>query len=119
MPALVSLQFNACGEGGARAIAPPGHQTDAGSLADILVGRNATRWLCFVGVAANLRAILAAHIPFQFVDCGRLRPAHDIQRHRPMGVGAKASDLEIAGIPRCRGIPTKENSIVISMPLET
>jgi hypothetical protein len=30
-------------------------------------------------IAANVRAVLAAHVPLQFVDRRRLRPTHDIQ----------------------------------------
>ena len=48
-----------------------------------------------VGVAPNLRAVLAAHVPLQFVDGRRLRPAHDVQRHSLMRVAAKAADLKV------------------------
>ena len=53
-----------------------------------------------VRVSSNLRAILAAHVTFQFVDWRRLRPAHDIQRHRLVRVAAEAADLkvEISGV---------------------
>jgi hypothetical protein len=47
------------------------------------------------GVTPNLRAVLAAHIAFQFVDGRRLRPADDVQSDRLMGVAAKAADLKI------------------------
>jgi hypothetical protein len=44
---------------------------------------------------SHCRAILAAHVPFQFVDRRALRPTHDIQRHGLVSVAAKASDFEI------------------------
>jgi hypothetical protein len=52
------------------------------------------------GIASNLRAILTAHVPFQFMDRGRFRPADDVQCDRLMGVAAKAADLkiEISGV---------------------
>jgi hypothetical protein len=46
-------------------------------------------------IAPNLRAVLAPHVPLQFVDGRHLRPAHDIQRHRLVRVAAEAADLEI------------------------
>jgi hypothetical protein len=46
-------------------------------------------------IAANLRAILAAHIPLQLVYGSRLRPADDVQSPRLMGVAAEAADLEV------------------------
>jgi hypothetical protein len=49
-----------------------------------------------VRVAANLRAVLAAHVAFQFVDWGRLRPAHDVQRDRLVGIATEAPDLKIS-----------------------
>jgi hypothetical protein len=48
-----------------------------------------------VGVAPNLRAVLATHVSLQFVDRGRLRPADDVQRHGLMGVAPEAADLKI------------------------
>ena len=48
-----------------------------------------------VGIAADLRAILAAHIPFQFMDRRRLRPTDNIQCHRLVGVTAQAADLKV------------------------
>jgi hypothetical protein len=48
-----------------------------------------------IGIAANLRAVLAAHVALQFVDGRRLRPAHDVQRHCLVCVTAEAADLEI------------------------
>jgi hypothetical protein len=33
-------------------------------------------------IARNLRAVLAPHVPLQFVDGRCPRPADDIQRHR-------------------------------------
>jgi hypothetical protein len=46
-------------------------------------------------VATNLRAVLATHVAFQFVDGRRLRPADDIQRRRLVRVAAKAADLKV------------------------
>jgi hypothetical protein len=53
-----------------------------------------------VRVAADLRAVLAAHVPLQFVDGGHLRPADDVQGHCLMRIAAEAADLkiEISGI---------------------
>jgi hypothetical protein len=48
-----------------------------------------------VGIAADLRTILAAHISFKLVDWRRLRPAHDVQRDRLVSVATDAPDLEI------------------------
>jgi hypothetical protein len=48
-----------------------------------------------VRIAANLRAVLAAHVTFQFVDRRRLRSAHDIQRHRLVRVATEAADLKV------------------------
>jgi hypothetical protein len=46
-------------------------------------------------IAPNLRAVLAPHVPLQFVDGHRLRPAHDVQRHSLMRIAAEAADLKI------------------------
>jgi hypothetical protein len=53
-----------------------------------------------VRIAPNLRAVLAAHVTFQFVDGRRLRPAHDVQCHCLVRVAAEAADLkvEISGV---------------------
>jgi hypothetical protein len=48
-----------------------------------------------VGIAPNLRAILASHVAFQFVDGGRLGPAHDVQSHRLACVATKTANLKI------------------------
>jgi hypothetical protein len=48
-----------------------------------------------VGIAADLRAILAAHVAFQFVDGRCFWPADDVQGHGLVGVAAKAADLEV------------------------
>jgi hypothetical protein len=54
---------------------------EGGSLAEILLGRSATKWTALARMAANPRAILAAHIGFEFVDRRHLRRADDIQGH--------------------------------------
>jgi DNA invertase Pin-like site-specific DNA recombinase len=46
-------------------------------------------------IAPNLRAILAAHIPLQFVDERRLWPTDDVQRHGLVGVAAETTDLKV------------------------
>jgi hypothetical protein len=53
-----------------------------------------------IGMASNLQTILAAHVAFQFVDRGRLCPAHNVQRHGLMSVAAETADLkvEISGV---------------------
>ena len=48
-----------------------------------------------IGIAANLRAILAAQVSLQFVDRRRFRPRNDVQRHGLVGVAAEAADLEV------------------------
>src|SRR5665213_1825728 len=48
-----------------------------------------------VGVAANLRAILAAHVAFKLVNGSCLRPAHDVQRDGLVRVAAKAFNLKV------------------------
>jgi hypothetical protein len=48
-----------------------------------------------IGIAADLRAILAAHVTFQFVDRRCLRSANNVERHRLVGVAAEAADLKI------------------------
>ncbi len=73
----------------------PGHQIDGGSLAEILFGRSATRWL-LAGIAANFRTVLAAHVPFQLMDRRHLRPSHDIEGYRLVGIAAEASNLKIS-----------------------
>ena len=47
-------------------------------------------------IAPNLRAVLAAHVTFQFVDGPRLRSADNVQSHCLVGVAAEAADLKIA-----------------------
>jgi hypothetical protein len=47
-------------------------------------------------VAPNLRAILAPHVPLQFVDGRCLRPPHDVQRHGLVCIAAEASDFKVA-----------------------
>jgi hypothetical protein len=49
-----------------------------------------------VRIAAHLRAILAAHVTFQFVDGGGLRSPHNVERHGLVRVATEASDFEIA-----------------------
>jgi hypothetical protein len=49
-------------------------------------------------MAANLRTVLAAHVPFQLVDGRGLRPAHDVERDGLMRVAAEAFHLKI-GVP--------------------
>jgi hypothetical protein len=41
------------------------------------------------------RAVLAAHVSLKLMDRGRFRPANDVERHRLVGLAAKAFDLEI------------------------
>jgi hypothetical protein len=45
-------------------------------------------------IAPNLRAVLAAHVPFQ-LDGRRLWPAHNVQSHCLVGVAAEAADLNV------------------------
>ena len=48
-----------------------------------------------VGIAADPRAVLAAHVTLQFVDGRCLRPANDVQRYGLMGIAAEAADLKV------------------------
>ena len=50
-------------------------------------------------IAPHLRAVLAAHVAFQFVDGRGLRPPNDIERDRLVGVAAEAADFKIKCIP--------------------
>src|SRR6476660_5970747 len=56
-----------------------------------------------VGIATNLRAILAAHVAFRFMDRRRLRSPHDVERDGLMCVAAKAFNFQIAE-PRVDGV---------------
>src|SRR6516225_2225822 len=55
-----------------------------------------------VRIAADLGAVLTPHVALQLMDRRRLRPPHDVERHRLMRVTAETADLEIdvAGIER-------------------
>jgi hypothetical protein len=63
-----------------------------------------------VGIAPHLRAVLAAHVPLQFVDRRRLRPAHDVERDGLMRVAAETADLKVLAasplpnLPRLRAL---------------
>jgi hypothetical protein len=59
-----------------------------------------------VRIAANLRAILAAHVALQFVDGRRLRPANGIERDGLMRVATEAADLKV-NIPRVDRVPQR------------
>jgi hypothetical protein len=48
-----------------------------------------------LSIAANLRAVLAAHVTFQFVDGRCLWPADNVQGHCLMSVTAEAADLKV------------------------
>ena len=49
-----------------------------------------------VGIATDLRAILAAHVALQLVDRRRLRPPDDVQGDGLMRVAAETFHFEIA-----------------------
>jgi hypothetical protein len=64
-------------------------------------GRNLRRSQChqmaaFERIGPDLRAVLAPHVAFQFMDRRRLRSPHDVQRYGLMRVAAKAFHFEIA-----------------------
>src|SRR4029079_11484405 len=66
-----------------------------------IVGRNSLRsqrykLAALVGIAPDLRAILAAHVPFEFVDRCCLRSPHDVQGDGLVCVAAKAFHFEVA-----------------------
>lgn len=46
-------------------------------------------------IAAHLRTVLAAHVPLKLVDRCRLRPPHDIEGDRLMGVATETAHFEI------------------------
>jgi hypothetical protein len=48
-----------------------------------------------VGIGPNLRAALAAHVAFQYVDWRCLCPADDVQRDLLVCVAAKAADFKV------------------------
>jgi hypothetical protein len=56
-----------------------------------------------VGIAANLRAIAAAHVAFQFMDRRCLRAPHDVRGDGLVRVAAKTTDFEVA-VPGIEGI---------------
>jgi hypothetical protein len=61
-----------------------------------------------VGMASNLRTILAPHVAFKLMDGGRLWPAHDVQSHGLVRVATKAANLKIEvsgvqGVAKRRG----------------
>jgi hypothetical protein len=49
-------------------------------------------------IATDLRAILAPHVPFQFMDRRCLRSSHDVEGNCLMRAAAKAFHFEI-GVP--------------------
>jgi hypothetical protein len=57
-----------------------------------------------VGIAPNLRAILAAHIALELEDRRFLGPADRVQRDGLVGVSAVATNLEVA-VARVEGVP--------------
>jgi hypothetical protein len=56
----------------------------------------------FVRIAAHLRAVLAAHVAFQFVDRRGLRSPHGVEGDGLMRVTAKAAhfEIDVSGIER-------------------
>src|SRR6478736_6360225 len=55
-----------------------------------------------VWIAANLRAVLAPHVAFQFMDRHCLWSPHDVEGNGLMRIAAKAADFEvdITGVQR-------------------
>src|SRR3954468_12905844 len=55
-----------------------------------------------VGIAAQLRAVLAAHVALQLVNRRRLRTPDDIQRHGLVGIAAETPhfQIEVSGAQR-------------------
>lgn len=49
-----------------------------------------------IRIAADLAAILAAHVSLELVNRRRLRPADNIEGNRLMGTAPEAFDFEIA-----------------------
>ena len=49
-----------------------------------------------IRIAANFRAVLTAHVAFEFMDRRRLRSPHDVEGDGLMRVAAEAFDFEIA-----------------------
>jgi hypothetical protein len=39
--------------------------------------------------------VLAAHVSLELMDCGRLRPANDVECHRLVGLAAETFDFEV------------------------
>jgi hypothetical protein len=48
------------------------------------------------GIAADLRAVLAAHVAFQLMDRRSLRSAYDVQSDGLVGIAAETADLKVA-----------------------
>ena len=51
---------------------------------------------CFAVLAADLRAILASHISFEFVDRRMLRSANEVECDGLIGVASQAANFEVA-----------------------
>ena len=47
-------------------------------------------------IAADLRAVLAAHVTFELVDRRRLRPAHNVQSDRLMRIASETANFKVA-----------------------
>jgi hypothetical protein len=60
-----------------------------------------------VRIAANIRAVFAAHVTFQLVDGRRLRSEHDIvpqsDVYRSRGSGPQGRDIRVESIAQRRG----------------
>ena len=58
-----------------------------------------------IGITADLRAVLAAHVALELVDRRRLRPTDDVQGDGLMRVAAETAHLEVAvaGVERVTG----------------
>ena len=48
-----------------------------------------------VRIAAHLRAVLAPHVPFQFMDRRYLRSPHDVEGNGLMRIAARAAGFEV------------------------
>jgi hypothetical protein len=52
--------------------------------------------MALVGIATDLRAILAPHVALQLMDRRHLRSPHDVEGNGLMRVAAKAADFKVA-----------------------
>jgi hypothetical protein len=64
-----------------------------------------------VGVTADLRVVLAAHVPFEFEDRHALRAAHDVEGDGLVRVAAQAADLDEVAAAGVERVPQRRGQL--------